>query len=514
MAKRKITHRIVLGDSLSDRGTLDKRKILGIIPMNYLSGLSSKSPRGRFTNGFLWGDFIATTAIQQLQIERLRRGMKLKKTARDNADIADAIISNAYDLHNRNEDAFTLDNDGQVLYEGHRFARFYCEGGLTAHDFSGELTFNPGEEGARLTVAILEDKRKQLLNDDARLQVSSKEKKATLITEWSGANDLITVNNKPSRESANKAIAARMLNLEKLILSGYQNFSMMNMPDLSLAPRYQRKNTLEQTNAKQCSDYFNAQLLEKCEQLKQKYPDVYIDVFDVCDLLRQVHDTPELYGFDKDKLTTPFVETDEFRKNQTNPDNKVKQTSPSEGYMFWDDVHPTADMHAWLAVKFEEKYNPVFKYESPAAKVCRHDAKVRDVKDRYGLITHRKEQILLPADVLEIMASILENARKMMTSLSSIRKEKGQLLLELLEDIHYAHGNLEKVRRIITRFQDVPEKAAIIAIHQNPVFDMLFFKHTTRSQDTIQALLDAVILNIQKNDPGCKDELRAKYCPH
>ncbi len=51
----KITHLVVLGDSLSDRGTLNKRELLGFIPMSYLSGLRSKSPKGRFTNGFLWG---------------------------------------------------------------------------------------------------------------------------------------------------------------------------------------------------------------------------------------------------------------------------------------------------------------------------------------------------------------------------------------------------------------------------------------------------------------------------
>ena len=53
--RKKITQLIIMGDSLSDRGTLNQRKLFGLIPMSYLSGLSSKSPRGRFTNGFLWG---------------------------------------------------------------------------------------------------------------------------------------------------------------------------------------------------------------------------------------------------------------------------------------------------------------------------------------------------------------------------------------------------------------------------------------------------------------------------
>ena len=509
MAKRKITHRIILGDSLSDRGTLDKREILGFIPMSYLSGLSSKSPRGRFTNGFLWGDFMAATAVEQLEINRLRRRRKLENTARANADIADEIIANAHNMRNRNENAFSLGKDGEVLYEGHRFTRFYCEGGLTAHDFSKEFTFNPGEEGARLIVATLKDKRKQLLNDDIKLEVSNTEKKETLIVEWSGANDLITVNDEPTRESVDKAIAARMDNLEKLIASGYENFVMMNMPDLSLAPRYQRKDENAQANAKDCSDYFNAQLLEKCALMKQKYPDTYVDVFDVCGLLRKVHETPAQYGFDKDKLAIPFVETEEFKKAQTDPLDKAKMISPSTGYMFWDDVHPTADMHAWLAVKFAKKYDSVFDYESPAVRTCHQDAdmrkEVKDVKKRYDLETHTKQYVKLPEDVTNIINTIHSNALKMMTSTSQIRKDKGKLLLDLLNDIHSARYP-GRIRGIIADFQKDVAKQAIVATHHNPIFDKMFFKHTTRSQDDVSTLMTAVVKNIQKNDSDSEKE--------
>lgn len=528
MVKRKITHRIVQGDSLSDRGTLDKRNILGFIPMNYLSGLSSKSPRGRFTNGFLWGDFVATTGIEKLEIKRLRRRLKIDNTARGNADIADEFINNSRNLRTRNEDAFSLNEDGQVLYEGHRYARFYCEGGLTAHDFSKEFTFNPLLEFTRLSVSTLEQKRQQLLDDDIKYNVTEREKQETLITEWSGANDLITVNGEPTRENADKAIAARMLNLEKLLESGYRNFVMMNMPDLSLAPRFQQMDSKAQANAKDCSDYFNTQLAQQCALMQKKYQGAFIDVFDVCGLLRQVHDTPSKYGFDQDKLTTPFVDTDAFKQWKNDQVDQTKHISPSKGYMFWDDVHPTADMHAWLALEFEKKYDSEFEYEAPITRVrnervreidipgherLREYKDFKDVKERYDLIVPKKQPEPLPQAVLTIMDTIRKNSKIMMASSSPVRQEKGKLLKDLLIDIEYAHSNLWEIRRILARFQDEPKSMGIVAIHENPIFDMLFFKHTTRSQDDIKALQEAVIRNIQQRDTGNENESKNNCFP-
>lgn len=65
----QIARLIVLGDSLSDRGTLNKRKLLSFIPMSYLSGLSSKAPKGRFTNGYLWGDYVCTTTAEHIPLK-------------------------------------------------------------------------------------------------------------------------------------------------------------------------------------------------------------------------------------------------------------------------------------------------------------------------------------------------------------------------------------------------------------------------------------------------------------
>ena len=63
----------------------------------------------------------------------------------------------------------------------------------------------------------------------------------TLVIEWSGANDLITVNLHPNIKTAQRAVNARIENIEKLIEQGYQHFVLINLSDLSLTPRYQNK---------------------------------------------------------------------------------------------------------------------------------------------------------------------------------------------------------------------------------------------------------------------------------
>lgn len=154
----RISRLVVLGDSLSDRGTLDKRKLLGFIPMALLSGLYGKSPKGRFTNGYLWGDYYCSAIAEGFQIEDVRKKLNLPHTASANADISDEFLSNKK-LHQENETDFSLNNDQHILFEGTRFARFYCEGGLSAYDYSSNFTLDPTKEVPRLILSSLDKKR-------------------------------------------------------------------------------------------------------------------------------------------------------------------------------------------------------------------------------------------------------------------------------------------------------------------------------------------------------------------
>ncbi|KTD78757.1 SGNH/GDSL hydrolase family protein [Legionella waltersii] len=504
MPKRIIRRKIFMGDSLSDRGTLDHLKLAGFIPMSLVSGLSSKSPRGRFTNGFLWIDMVGASGIEQLEIDHWRYHLGLKDTPVEDADLADLILAKKL---KRNREAFTLDDDKNILFNGARYIRTYCEGGATSADWKEKVTIKPANEGARLVVSNLADKREQLLNDDQRYKVSDQEKAETLVTEWSGANDLITVNSRPSREIADEAVKARIANIEAMIGKGYRNFVLMNLPDLGLTPRYVRKGGEEQENASDCSKYFNQQLAAEVKKLQDKYQDVFLDVFDVSSLLTEVYQDPEKYKFKKELLSTPYTESEAFKKNQENPQEKLEGMSPSEGYMFWDDVHPTADMHAWLAEKYMEKYDAVFDYRSPTIKPGEHSVdkrkEMKKLKDELGLIVPKQFEEMhcsqFPAD--ENIYPSDEHRTKINTIINKIdchcqklengdalAKSKGKVLRHLLDQIYGAKGELSKLTKILNR----SAHNDVFNIHRNPKWDRFWQKNTTRTQDELRELVLAV----------------------
>lgn len=506
MTQRIIRRKIFMGDSLSDRATLDHLSLLDCIPMSLVSGLAGKSPRGRFTNGFLWIDMLGATGCEQLEIDHWRHILKLVDTPTDNADLLDRLLSSPQ-MVQQNQKAYTLDDDKNILYKGARYIRSYCEGGATSSDWRGRITASLGAEGARLVVADLATKRKQLLTDDFKYKVSALEKAETLVTEWTGANDLITVNDKPSKEAADEAVNARIANIEALINSGYRNFVLMNLPDLGLTPRYQGKTAEERANATLCATYFNTQLAEKAKKLQKKYQDkdLFIDVFDVCALLTKVHNSPEQYGFDKDKLKTPYTSSAEFKENESDPANQAKHISASKGYMFWDDVHPTAEMHSWLAEQYMEQYEKHFSYKSPVAKTPKASKHINEamnqVKNKYGLdvateLNHKEHhyRALAAPEYQIIIDNLIEKISTQYHYLekrsNQIAKDKGAALHSLVDKINHAcsQQDLAALNEILNAGAD----NILFGVHRNPRWDKFWKKETTRSEDELRALQIAV----------------------
>lgn len=506
----KITHLVVLGDSLSDKGTLNKRELLGFIPMSYLSGLRGKSPRGRFTNGFLWGDYVGATTAEQFEIDHIRKKLKLGNNAVSNADIGDELLTNSR-IKRENEESFSLNEDNHILFKGTRFARFYCEGGLTSHDYSFSFTFNLVLFFTRLILATLGGKRAQLLADDKKYNISSLEKSETLVVEWSGANDLITANGKPTHAEADNAVNDRIKNVESLIRNGYRNFVLFNLPDLSLTPRYQRKNKAEQRNASECSEYFNQKLQEKSLELIKKYKGlgipVNLSVFDVNEQFKEAYSNPEKYGFEKDKLKSPYVESDLFKQNQKNPIDQKEHISPAPGYMFWDDVHPTATMHAWLAERFkEEYYGKVFKFEPPEL-IKRKHKETSDIQFKTTDSIERtpKPNRKLPEDITSILNTIHTRAKLMCQSTDPQRREKGDLLKYFIFEVKCQHGNLENIRGLISAFTLEPNNLRILKTHQNPIIDFFRNKKTTQTEEDIAALKKAVQTHLEAAEEDISD---------
>lgn len=346
MKPTSISYLITMGDSLSDRGTFYHRYLFGLIPVKNL--LQHQPPKGRFTTGFVWSDYISAMIANELLIKELKEQFHW-----DSTDIADAVINHSFPAKHTLQEAYTLNNDQYVDFNGINIMRNYNEAGLMAHDYHWEPTSSPKSSIYRNLVSTLNSMREKLFAYDKAHGISLHHKEQTLVVEWSGANDLLIANEIPSKLHVDKAIEARIENVKLLIKQGYRHFVLFNLPDLLFTPRYQRRSEEERNNAHECSVYFNTKLSEACNELSSLCPECSIEEFDVNEIFSQGYNHPEKYGLDKEKITTPYAETE-------NPSSK--------GYTFWDELHFTSYIHALVAEKF---YNTVLKKYS----FCKSESK-------------------------------------------------------------------------------------------------------------------------------------------
>lgn len=314
-----INNILVFGDSLSDRGTMEKSALAAF------SGLWGTSPHGRFTNGFVWLDYF---------IQRL-------KTNEHCTLIPPSATQRSW------RSAFYSD-ESVGTKTAPTFARTYCEGGMTAYDYSKKR--RPGEFFLNITaqfLATLKELRERAFDDDKYMALNDTEKETTLVIEWSGANDLITINDEPTVEAAEKAVEERIANIEAMIKKGYCHFAIFNLPDLSLTPRYQNGDANLREQAHEAVQAFNLSLQSKIDALSTTHSECTFNLFDANALFIEAYETPEAFGLDKKKRHNPFLDSRAFKDNDP--------TTTAAGYMFWDDVHPTEAVHVHLANTFYEQ---------------------------------------------------------------------------------------------------------------------------------------------------------------
>ncbi len=456
-------------DSLSDLGVTDNRKI-GPIPMSWITGLATDSPRGLFSNGYGWAEYLITSISNRFLINTATHHNALHVHHNLNsADIADDILTGQNKPHAIEPIAANLDvadrlltdtkfdqlidrsydlgHDKYIRYQGRDILRSYAEGGVTAHNYRWSFTPNIKLFFTRLILRNLTDKRKASFEYNKQHKITAKQKSETLVFEWTGANDLITVNESPTRGEADKAVMARINNLKKLVEHGYRNIILMNLPNLSKVPRFANmkgdEGEAKRANAGLVSDYFNEQLRAQVDataaELKQKYPDVNIELFDVNqiflalynDTLNETHLFPGKLS--KDKLNKPFVDSKDF--------NNKNGISSATGYFFWDDVHPAADTLAIIAdiltQHCREKFNFVPPKADTAQSLCdefRNHLKTQLSADRNRFFSQYKSYqapALDPTHPQRTLQAILAHAKT----------KEGKLTQEILTELGWCDAN-------------------------------------------------------------------------
>ncbi|MBP9722044.1 MAG: hypothetical protein KBD64_02670 [Gammaproteobacteria bacterium] len=351
MPKPFISRAIIMGDSASDRGEMRATPFIG-----RLAFIGRGAPqRGRFANKFNWADIFASALYNKYLIHSHR---SQSQVCLDHADVSDSIITR------RLSSALTLSSPYRVTFENIDLVRTYCVGGLTSVDYSqlsrisklGYSLLHPILGATRELLSNLTIQRGKILSDDAGNIVSDKIKAQTLIIEWSGANDLVTTNTRPTTDAADLAIAARLANIRTLVTNGYRNFRIFNLPNLADCPRFRKLEKSELENADHISEYFNQKLALEVAILegilKTEYPDCNIQVFDVCDSFQGI------------KRRFESVEAAKFRaEHGVEPTPKELETRVNKR-LFWDDIHITSEAHAKLAGYFYSHFEKDYEFSS------------------------------------------------------------------------------------------------------------------------------------------------------
>lgn len=155
---------------------------------------------------------------------------------------------------------------------------------------------------------------------------------------WAGANDLFD-------GQLNMSIPVGNItgDLEQLYDDGARQFLVLNLPKLGATPAY-NSTAASRDDWNNRTLAFNTTLASGLDQLENLLADISIKRFDIEALFDQALADPTEYGLTNvADSAAPGLEPGAFFYDD---DNIVANP---EDYLFWDEVHPTATMHAALA---------------------------------------------------------------------------------------------------------------------------------------------------------------------
>ncbi len=148
---------------------------------------------------------------------------------------------------------------------------------------------------------------------------------------WAGGNDFFDGRTDAWQSAVNTAIDLAMLHE----YANARHFLVPNLPPLGLTPRYLQSSASAQMN--QLASDYNLYLGLLLDMLEGYWPDMEVYRVDVHGLFDQMRQDPLAYGFDN--ITTPAY----------NESLGTVVPDPNR-HLFWDEIHPTARAHEWLAI--------------------------------------------------------------------------------------------------------------------------------------------------------------------
>jgi phospholipase/lecithinase/hemolysin len=168
-----------------------------------------------------------------------------------------------------------------------------------------------------------------------------------LYTVWAGSNDLLGIANStltPAQQQAavHQAVVNEVNFINGLVAHGARNLAVMGVPDLGKTP-YQAEKPLTAATSSVLAQQYNAELGAAVQQIVASGA-VSADVIDTYALLGAATANPAAYGFTN--VTQPVWSGD---LTDANSGTLAATGAAQGGYLYFDDLHPTAATHSLLA---------------------------------------------------------------------------------------------------------------------------------------------------------------------
>jgi len=147
----------------------------------------------------------------------------------------------------------------------------------------------------------------------------------TLLTVWAGANDFLYGGQTDPTVSVSNVAAA----ITTLAGAGGSQFLVANLPMLGAIPATSGLPQAQRDGLNYLSYAYNALLKAKVGELEQSLG-ITIRYLDIDHYLQQMVANPSAFGL-------------------TNVTDEMRKSGATDGYLFWDDVHPTTQVHGLIA---------------------------------------------------------------------------------------------------------------------------------------------------------------------
>ncbi len=174
----------------------------------------------------------------------------------------------------------------------------------------------------------------------------------TLYIVWIGGNDYLQ--DRPcSDDACRQAVAFQTVQsiseqLSRMLKAGAQYILVPNLPDLGTIPwahsQYAQGASFA-TDLSQLADSHNLYLAAAIKKLQEAYPAAHIIIFDIQHFFDTLLKTKQWDNYQFDVVDQPC-----YPVRPGHPDPAVQPCADPDKYLFWDYVHPTAQLHRVITV--------------------------------------------------------------------------------------------------------------------------------------------------------------------